>query len=104
MKNKAKSTNPDRSTWTPLLIAAGYLLLGALWILFSDTIAERVAPTTEALSKISIYKGWGYVFVTAVLLFWLIKRHDMHVREVNRKYKLLAENASDVIWLLDPSL
>lgn len=56
-------------------IAGGYLILGSLWILFSDRLAARVALTEEMLASISLYKGWGYVLVTALLLYWLIGRY-----------------------------
>src|SRR5688572_1648194 len=56
-------------------IAGGYLLLGSLWILFSDQLAARVALNEEMLTSISLYKGWGYVLVTALLLYWLIRRY-----------------------------
>lgn len=56
-------------------IAGGYLVLGSLWILFSDRLAARIAINEEMLASISLYKGWGYVFVTALLLYWLIRRY-----------------------------
>jgi hypothetical protein len=57
------------------MIAGTYLLIGSLWILFSDQFAARIAPNQIVLTQISIYKGWGYVLVTALLLYWLILRH-----------------------------
>ena len=56
-------------------IAGGYLILGGAWILFSDQIAARIALNEEMLATISLYKGWGYVLVTAILLYWLIQRY-----------------------------
>ncbi len=56
-------------------IAGGYLILGAAWILFSDQIAARIASSEEMLATVSLYKGWGYVLVTAILLYWLIQRY-----------------------------
>jgi PAS domain S-box-containing protein len=61
-------------------IAGGYLVLGSLWILFSDRLAARVAINEEMLASISLYKGWGYVFVTALLLYWLIRRYTAVLR------------------------
>lgn len=60
--------------WGAIQIAGLYLLIGCLWILFSDRIAAKVAPSEEMLTAISLYKGWTYVIVTAVLLYWLIRR------------------------------
>lgn len=61
-------------------IALLYLLIGGLWILLSDKAAARIAPDQETLTIISLYKGWGYVFVTALLLYWLIQRDTAAVR------------------------
>ena len=61
-------------------IAGGYLVLGSLWILFSDRLAARVASNEEMFASISLYKGWGYVFITALLLYWLIQRYTAAMR------------------------
>jgi PAS domain S-box-containing protein len=61
-------------------IAGVYLILGSLWILFSDRVAARVALNEEMLASISLYKGWGYVLVTAILLYWLIRRYTAALR------------------------
>jgi len=66
--------------WGALQIAGIYLILGGTWILFSDRLAARVAVNTEMLATISLYKGWGYVLVTALLLFWMIQRHTASLR------------------------
>lgn len=63
-----------------LQIAFLYLLIGGLWILLSDKIAARIAPDQETLTIISLYKDWGYVFVTALLLYWLIQHDTAAVR------------------------
>jgi len=102
MKRHTLFAGFDKSKWGPIEIAAEYFLLGILWILFSDKIAERLAPNEAVLSQINIYKGSGYFLVTAILLYWLIARNARNIWEANQKYRLLAENASDVIWLLDP--
>ena len=69
--------------WGALEIAAVYLIVGSAWILFSDQVATRIAPNKEMLATISLYKGWGYVFITALLLYWLIRRHTarLHTNE-----------------------
>ena len=61
-------------------IAGSYLILGGLWIMFSDQIAVRVARNEEMLASISLYKGWGYVLVTAILLYWLIQGYTAALR------------------------
>src|SRR5512145_10929 len=67
-------------TWGALQIAAAYLLIGGLWILFSDQIAARIARSEQMLAIISLYKGWAYVLITALLLYLLIQRHTANLR------------------------
>jgi PAS domain S-box-containing protein len=66
--------------WGALKIAGIYLILGSLWILFSNWFAERVAINQEMLATTSLYKGLGYVLVTALLLYWMIRRHIIRLR------------------------
>src|SRR5215208_849004 len=82
-------------------IAGLYLLIGGLWILFSDRLAEEFALDEKMLAAISLYKGWGYVVITALMLYWLICRNTATLAQGEEKYKLLAENITDVIWVLD---
>ncbi|TVP52738.1 MAG: EAL domain-containing protein [Halomonadaceae bacterium] len=49
----------------PSLIALGYLLLGVLWIVFSDAFVEA----TDLGYRVQTWKGLGYVAATAVLLY-----------------------------------
>lgn len=78
-----------------------YVLVGALWILFSDRLTALISTSGEMQTRISMFKGWGYVLVTGVMLYFLIHRNSLSVMEVNRKYVLLAENISDVVWVID---
>jgi PAS domain S-box-containing protein len=71
-KQPLSSTNPLTSG--AFKIAGIYLLIGILWILFSDRLAERIALNKEMLTNLSLSKGWAYVIVTAVLLYWLVHR------------------------------
>jgi PAS domain S-box-containing protein len=66
--------------WGALEIAAIYLILGGAWIVFSDRVASSIALNEKMLETISIYKGWGYVLVTAALLYWMIQRNTAALR------------------------
>ncbi len=70
--------NPNRGA---IEIAVLYLLLGGLWILLSDKGAQALAGNNETLLvTISLYKGWGYVIVTGLLLYGLIQGHTAALR------------------------
>ncbi len=74
MNNRPFSSLSSPLHWGAFKIAGLYLLIGSLWILFSDRLAERIALNKEMLASLSLYKGWAYVIVTAFLLYWLIQR------------------------------
>jgi PAS domain S-box-containing protein len=103
----------DRSTsllrvqfWGPIKIAGIYLALGVLWILFSDRLAAQIAQDEAGFARISTYKGWGYIAVTALLLYLLIRRHtgrirraEQVLRESEQDYRELLDHASDGILI-----
>lgn len=54
-------------------IAAAYCLLATLWIWFSDRGLSLLVPNQELLVQWSVYKGLGFVAVTSLLLFLLLR-------------------------------
>jgi|AMQJ01.1.fsa_nt_gi PAS domain S-box-containing protein len=56
-------------------ITLAYLVLGSLWILFSDKVLYHFIPDGIKLTALQTYKGWFYVITTAVLFFYFIKHH-----------------------------
>jgi diguanylate cyclase (GGDEF)-like protein len=56
-----------------LFISLLYLALGMLWILFSDRLAYAISPDKTVLLMINTYKGLGYVAVTCIILYLLLK-------------------------------
>ncbi|MBN2119053.1 MAG: PAS domain S-box protein [Anaerolineales bacterium] len=92
------SKNPN---WGGLQIAILYLLLGGLWILLSDQIAATIASSREMLKTISLYKGWGYVLVTALLLYWLIQRNTAALRASERQMQQVIDALPALISYVD---
>ena len=87
--------------WGALEIAVLYLIIGSAWILFSDRVATRVALNKEMLAMISIYKGWGYVLVTALLLYWLIRRHTDAVQASEKQLQRVMDALPALISYVD---
>jgi len=87
--------------WGPAMIAGIYLVIGAAWILFSDQIAANIAPDQARLTQISIYKGWGYVIVTALLLYLLIRRHTIALLDNEKQLHLIADALPALISYVD---
>jgi PAS domain S-box-containing protein len=84
MNKHRPSSSPRALHRRALQIAGIYLILGILWILFSDQIAARISSSEETLAIISLYKGWVYVLVTALLLYGLLLRQTtrLHAGEM----------------------
>lgn len=70
-------TKLPASIRTPLI----YAIFGILWIFFSDTILEIIAPNREFLTQAQTIKGWLYVIVTTLLLYVLIMRDMARARK-----------------------
>lgn len=66
----------ERSILSPdkvaLKISAIYMIVGITWILLSDKIMGLLVSNKEALTTISMVKGWIYVFITGILVYALV--------------------------------
>ena len=87
--------------WGALQIAGIYLLLGSAWILFSDRMAASLAPDPEVLATLSLYKGWAFVLITALLLYWLIRRHTARLETSEIKLQRLIDALPALIAYID---
>jgi signal transduction histidine kinase len=73
-----------------------YVTLGALWILFSDKMLHSIVSDPIKRFEIEVYKGWFFVAVTGIMLFFLIKaemkKRNLILQEL-RTAKLKAEES-----------
>lgn len=88
-------------------IVALYLLLGIGWILFSDNLMLLLFQDPKQLTLMQTYKGWGYVLLTAALLFALMgryRRQDLQrlavLREQDERLQLAQNMAGIGVWEL----
>lgn len=59
-------------SFLPAIGAATYLVLGTLWIWLSDLLGERAFVTVASLTAYQTWKGVGFVFVSAVVVYLLL--------------------------------
>ncbi|MDG5767493.1 PAS domain S-box protein [Balneolales bacterium ANBcel1] len=92
----------------PLNITLIYLVLGFLWIAFSDRVLEQMVDDPATLTRLQTGKGWFYVTVTAVLLYFLVNRYKFgitHLRSAYartfRQYRELLENGNQIVVRVD---
>jgi two-component system cell cycle sensor histidine kinase/response regulator CckA len=92
----------------PFRIVFIYALFGALWILLSDKLLGLMIHDRAAITRISMYKGWMFIAITAWLLYRLISRDYRKLRdagELIRKNEELLRNVLETmpvgVWIVD---
>ncbi len=112
IKLRQHSKGHDFKRVTPLRMVILYALISAAWILFSDHLLGVIVTDERLLLQLSIAKGWLYVAVMAVLLYFLFRwgynslLQSEKVLQIDRehleRYRLLAENVLDMIIFISP--
>ncbi len=51
-----------------------YMIVGSLWVLLSDKLLSLLVQDKEMITFISLVKGWFYVSITGVLIYFLINK------------------------------
>jgi signal transduction histidine kinase/CheY-like chemotaxis protein len=64
---------------------AGYLVIGCLWILFSDKLLIYFVRDPDLLTMLQTFKGWFYVIITAIIFYLLLKSHLVKIRLAEQK-------------------
>lgn len=76
-----------------LKITLNYLVIGFLWILFSDSLAEFLFKKPEVLRQVQTIKGWLFVGVTGAFLFMLLY---YQFRQINGIHKNLIQKNDEL--------
>lgn len=74
-----------------------YLVIGGLWILFSDRLLESFLSDVNKVTQIQTYKGWFYVSVTGILLFLLVKKHLTKLRQAENEVQRHRHNLEELV-------
>ncbi len=93
---------------TPLKIIIIYFVSSQLWIYFTDLLVARIATSPEMFTRLSIVKGWLYVAVISLLLYWLISRYaserdraEEAIRLAKEEWEQTFDAISDPVIMLD---
>ncbi|WP_340114153.1 sensor histidine kinase [Maribellus mangrovi] len=78
-------------------IAFAYLLIGGLWISFSDRFLNTIIRDPDYLTEIQTYKGWFYVLVTAILFFLFLKKHLSELRSTRNELEAHKNNLQQLV-------
>lgn len=66
--------NDHQSIKSAFWISILYLIIGFLWIYFSDSAVEAIATNHQQYSLLQTYKGWFFVLTTTIFLYLLSYR------------------------------
>ncbi|MFT3912820.1 MAG: PAS domain S-box protein [Anaeromyxobacteraceae bacterium] len=83
-----------------LTLPAAYVVLAGLWITFSDRAVGLLASTVEQAARWSMWKGYAFVALTAVLLHvgmrW-VQRRERKARERLEESEALLRAVTDAV-------
>lgn len=90
----------------PLKIALPYILIGLIYITFSDRMVDSLFHKPNTITAIQTYKGYGFVLVTGIMLFFL-SRHYINAltnaliekAQNDAFYRTLVVQSSDLMLL-----
>lgn len=98
--NLTEKLDPKKKS---LKLATIYLIIGIAWIFSSDKITSLLTDNPNNLYLISLYKGWVYMFATAIIFYFILKRQfEMYkdaIVKVNGAYddiSILKQKLEDV--------
>ncbi len=91
---------------------AVYACFATLWIYSSDRALSSLLDDPKLMVTWSVYKGIGFVLVTSVLLFFLVRRtygrledshsalkkHELEIERLQRLYAALSQINQAIVW------
>jgi PAS domain S-box-containing protein len=70
---------PAKRKLNPFSIALTYTLLGGFWIFFSEPFLSSLFDDPELLKRVKLINHWGFIVVSAQILYLLIRRHEIEI-------------------------
>jgi len=100
------SHKKERSKHSGIIkIISTYIIVGGLWIFFSDSILPHFTNNIEILTYIATAKGLLFILVTAALLYFMINNYVNEIKyveenfhESEKRYKELADSLPQMIF------
>lgn len=67
---------------SPFIIAFIYLIVGALWIQYSDQAVLAMFDDSNTITQIQSFKGWFYVLASSILIYFLVYQSNILVENL----------------------
>lgn len=80
-----------------------YFILGVIWIIASDYVVALAVNNAEEITLLQTYKGWFFVFVTTVILFFLSYRffYATHLQHSENLEQILQHQKKHEQYLIE---
>ncbi len=72
----------NKFTWSALSIFIVYVIVGYLYIFFSDALVNTLFPENGHI--VQTYKGWAFITVSGLLIFFLINSQIQKRNRINK--------------------
>lgn len=93
--------NGVRGVRAPARIAAIYTAFGLLWIWLSDWLLLWHGYMVDYGFLTAVIKGTAFVFLTAALLFWLVRREVSAIQQSAILLRAVVEGTTDAVYVKD---
>lgn len=84
----------------PFRIALIYFVMASLWIFMSDAITEQVVPR-DYLTTVQSIKGFGFVIISAIILFLVSRNYYRLIRKNEQEYRRLFKDNPHPMYVFD---
>ena len=115
MIKKTKDKNKDFLRIEYFRICLIYIIIGFLWVYFSDSIVIKIVTNKHMLRLVNTYKGFFYILITTIILYRLIKKlvikmqlaetqlskSDKNLSISESNFRNLFHYSSDAIFIID---
>jgi len=107
---RAGSSDPQALDWrhggarrgSPAVIAVIYVIIGLVWIAFSDRALEVFVDDDALRAQLGTIKGFAYVAVTGTILFALIWRSEERLRRFSEELRATLDSLGDGVLVVSP--
>lgn len=94
--------------WLSFKATLTYAIFSALWILLSDQLLSFLVNDPKVMTKIQILKGWGFIFISALVIFFLLQREvkkylntQSELKSSNTRFRHLFDNITSGVAIYD---
>ena len=99
MRRERRTPEEHQAGASRFRIVIPYLVIGVLWIVFSDQLLLLARGNEALMLALSTAKGWLYIIITALLLDLLVKREFSRRERLEKR--LRKENEEKAVLLAE---